>query len=127
MGFIAKFLHEKFPKTTFLPIVHGDTLVAGIAPIGWLFSVGRKVAQNEAGLRAMAPSFDFKNFENFVELQWYGAWVLARQESFPEQWDTFVAGASSEIHFAPLEINRQNLLREGYPGDRVFVVGQQHS
>ena len=37
-----------------LPIVHGDTLVAGIAPLAWVFGMGQKVAQNEAGLRSRA-------------------------------------------------------------------------
>ncbi len=121
-GFVARLLKKRFPKTTFVPVVHGDTQSAGIFPIGWMLGVARKVAQNEAGLRGMSPEFD-KDPGKFVEKQWGGEWKLARQEPFPEQWDTFVAGASSEIHFAPLKINKQNLIREGYPEDRIFVVG----
>ena len=45
----------QFPSVRVLPIVHGDTLVAGIAPLSWAYGLGQKVAQNEAGLRSMAP------------------------------------------------------------------------
>jgi UDP-N-acetylglucosamine 2-epimerase len=121
-GKIARELKGRFPKTTFVPIVHGDTQSAGIFPIGWMFGTAQKVAQNEAGLRSMAPEFD-KDPARFVDKQWKGEWKLARQEPFPEQWDTFVAGACSELHFAPLDINRDNLVQEGYPADRVFTVG----
>ncbi len=121
-GGVAKYLRTRFPKTQFVPVVHGDTIGAGIFPIGWMFGSGKKVAQNEAGLRGMSPPFS-TDPEKYIELQREGEWKLARQEPFPEQWDTFVAGASSELHFAPTELNRQHLLREGYPGDRIFVVG----
>jgi len=121
-GFAARTLKDLSPKTTFIPVVHGDTLAAGIFPIGWMFATGKKVAQNEAGLRGMAPKFS-KNVEAFIENQWENKWELSRQEPFPEQWDTFVAGASSELHFAPLQVNKDHLVREGTPRDRVFVVG----
>ena len=51
----GKIFKEKFPGRTILPVVHGDTLVAGITPLSWLFGLGQKVAQNEAGLRSMSP------------------------------------------------------------------------
>ena len=44
----------KFPSVSVVPIVHSDTLVAGIAPLAWAFGLGQKVAQNEAKLRSMA-------------------------------------------------------------------------
>lgn len=121
-GEVSRILKENFPKTTFVPIVHGDTQSAGIFPIGWMFGVAQKVAQNEAGLRSMTTGFS-KDPATFVENQWEGEWKPARQEPFPEQWDTFVAGASSELHFAPLEINKKNLVQEGYSDDRIFTVG----
>ncbi len=122
-GFVGRYLKKEFPKTKFLPIVHGDTLAAGIFPIGWMLGTAQKVAQNEAGLRGMSPKLDLSSPANFFEKQWYGEWHLSRQEPFPEQWDTFVAGASSEIHFTPLPLNREHLIREGYPSDRIFTVG----
>jgi UDP-N-acetylglucosamine 2-epimerase len=32
-----------------------SSVVAGIAPLAWVFGMGQKVAQNEAGLRSMSP------------------------------------------------------------------------
>ncbi|MBI2547253.1 MAG: UDP-N-acetylglucosamine 2-epimerase [Candidatus Aenigmarchaeota archaeon] len=129
IGWFGKYLKQNWPGVTVLPVVHGDTLVAAVAPIGWMFSRNEKVAQNEAGLRAMAPN-SMKNIsekpvnvEKFINDQWYGDWHILRNEPFPEQWDTFVSGAGSEFLFAPTELNQEHLLREGYPSDRVFVVG----
>jgi len=123
MGWVARQLKESYPDTTFVPMVHGDTLVAGMAPIGWMFGRGEKVAQNEAGLRGMAPKKFSENPEEYANHQWEGEWVMARQEPFPEQWDTFTAGAGCEFHFAPVELNRKHLITEGYPEDRIFTVG----
>ena len=123
MGFVSRYLRENFPKILFIPIVHGDTLVAGMAPIGWMFGRGEKVAQNEAGLRGMAPKSFSKDPETYINNQWSGEWVMSRQEPFPEQWDTFTAGAGAEFQFAPTELNKTHLLNEGNPEDRIFVVG----
>lgn len=60
--------------------------------------------------------------------QWEGNWSLNRTETFPEQYDTFVGSAASLYHFSPTEVNRDHLVREGYPesvagDDRIPVVG----
>jgi len=78
-----------------LPVVHGDTIVAGIAPLAWVFGVGQKVAQNEAGLRSMSPVVmknitRYKNptksvIEKLVSSQLYGDWFIARDEPFPNK------------------------------------------
>ncbi|MBR9679494.1 MAG: UDP-N-acetyl glucosamine 2-epimerase [Candidatus Altiarchaeota archaeon] len=124
MGAVGKWLKTQYPETKFVPIVHGDTLAAGIAPIGWNFATGDMAIQNEAGLRGMAPkNMNFTDFDKMIEAQWTGDWCISRQEPFPEQWDTFVCGASAGIGFPPLEINKQHLIREGCPDDKLFVVG----
>ena len=115
--------------TTVLPVVHGDTHAAGIFPQAWLFATNQRVAHNEAGLRGMAPEYD--NVEDPAALardQWTGEWSIERSEPFPEQYDTFVGSAASLYHFAPVELNRQHLLDEGYPDavagrERIPVVG----
>jgi UDP-N-acetylglucosamine 2-epimerase (non-hydrolysing) len=116
-----------------LPIVHGDTIVAGIAPLAWVFGVGQKVAQNEAGLRSMSPT-EMKNvtrlkepsrsvIEKFVASQLYGNWFIARDEPFPEQIDTWICSAGTQYFFAPTSLNKDNLIREGYPAEYVHTVG----
>ena len=116
-----------------LPIVHGDTLVAGIGAIGWALGTGQKVGQNEAGLRSMSPEamrririsgVPSKNeVEKFVDAQLNGKWFLAREEPFPEQLSTWVSSAGTKYFFAPTKLNRDNLVREGYPEEDIFQVG----
>jgi UDP-N-acetylglucosamine 2-epimerase (non-hydrolysing) len=130
LGTFGRYLKKNFNQSV-LPLVHGDTLVAGVAPLAWVFSLGQKVAQNEAGLRAMTPEnikrVKFKptekNIENFIQDQFYGKWFLMREEPFPEQIDTWICAAGTEYYFAPTSLNEQNLLREGYPEDRIYTVG----
>ena len=116
-----------------LPIVHGDTLVAGIAPLAWVFGMGQKVGQNEAGLRSMSPEVmkHLKIFqepsksivEKFIEGQFEGKWFLAREEPFPEQIDTWICSAGTQYFFAPTKLNKDNLIREGYPKEFIHIVG----
>ena len=116
-----------------LPIVHGDTLVAGIAPLAWVFGMGQKVGQNEAGLRSMSPEI-MKNLkicedparltiEKFINAQFEGKWFFAREEPFPEQIDTWICSAGTQYFFAPTRLNKDNLVREGYPEEFIHVVG----
>ena len=109
--------------TTVLPIVHGDTHAAGIFPQAWMFATNQRVAHNEAGLRGMAPEYTrLDRPETLVADQWDGEWHIERSEPFPEQYDTFVGSAASLYQFAPVELNRDHLLSEGYPES---VAGQQ--
>lgn len=85
---------QNYPSTQIFSIVRRDTLVAGIAPLAWVFGVGQKVAQNEAGLRSMAPLSirelhvnsdpTTDEIEKFADSQLNGKWFLAREEPFPE-------------------------------------------
>jgi UDP-N-acetylglucosamine 2-epimerase (non-hydrolysing) len=44
-------------------------------------------------------------------------------DPFPEEMNRVLAGRLASIHFAPTAGARDNLLREGVPGDRVHVTG----
>jgi len=44
-GTFGKMCKRAFPDITLFPVVHGDTLVAGISPLSWAFGLGQKVAQ----------------------------------------------------------------------------------
>ena len=61
--------------------------------------------------------------DEFMWRQWQGDWQLMRTEPFPEQWDTYVSAAGCEHHMAPVELNRQHLLREGYPSEHIHLIG----
>jgi UDP-N-acetylglucosamine 2-epimerase len=132
-GSFGRYCRKNFGTESLLPIVHGDTLVAGIAPLAWVFGMGQKVGQNEAGLRSMSPEAIKKlkagkdpskaDVRKFVSSQFDGKWFLAREEPFPEQIDTWICSAGTQFFFAPTKLNRDNLVREGYPEDFVHVVG----
>ena len=133
-GSFGRYLKKNFGNfSQMLPIVHGDTLVAGIAPLAWVFGMGQKVAQNEAGLRSMSPeSIKYlkvnedptkSSVEKFVDSQFEGRWFLAREEPFPEQIDTWICSAGTQFFFAPTQLNKDNLVREGYPEEFIHVVG----
>jgi UDP-N-acetylglucosamine 2-epimerase len=133
-GSFGRYCKRKFGVgSRLLPIVHGDTLVAGIAPLAWVFGMGQKVGQNEAGLRSMSPEAMKKLkisqdpsktvVENFIRAQLEGKWFLTREEPFPEQIDTWICSAGTKYFFAPTKLNKQNLIREGYPKESIHIVG----
>ena len=80
-------------------IVQGDTTTAALAALG-AFYQRAKVAHVEAGLRS------------------YDKW-----QPFPEEINRRVAGVIADLHFAPTEQSRKNLLREGVPESNVLVTG----
>lgn len=80
-------------------LVHGDTsttFAAALAAFYQQISVGHV----EAGLR----TFD-------------------KYSPFPEEMNRVLTSHITEMHFAPTERNRQNLLREGVSFENVFVTG----
>ena len=125
---VANWLKANWPDVAVVPVVNGDTILCPIIPAAWMFSRGEKSIQNEAGLRSMSPVIfegmsDEIAMPEFMEGQWDGRWRLMRTEPFPEQWDTYVSAAGCEHHMAPVELNRQHLLREGYPEDHIYLTG----
>ncbi len=80
-------------------LVQGDTTTVMTAALAAFYN-GIKVGHVEAGLR----SFD-------------------RLNPFPEEINRRIAGCIADIHFAPTEGARQNLLREGVRSEDIFVAG----
>jgi UDP-N-acetylglucosamine 2-epimerase (non-hydrolysing) len=79
-------------------LTHGDTLTSLFISIASSLSL-MPVGHVEAGLRT-------------------NSW-----EPFPDQICTRSVDACSAIYFAPTSKNKENLLSEGFPADRIFVVG----
>ena len=46
-----------------------------------------------------------------------------RYDPFPEEINRRLTGALAELHFAPTDQARENLLREGIPAERIYSVG----
>jgi UDP-N-acetylglucosamine 2-epimerase len=132
-GFFGRYLKNHFSDKGILPIVHGDTLVAGIATLSWVFGLGQKVGQNESGLRSMSPSHivniktnkvpSNSTVEKFVINQLTAKWFLTREEPFPEQIDTWICSSGTKFFFVPTRLNKEHLVREGYPKEDIHIVG----
>lgn len=80
-------------------LVQGDTTTVAAAALAAYYN-RVKVAHIEAGLRT------------------HDKW-----QPFPEEINRRVIGAISDLHFAPTEKARQNLLSEGVPSGRIVVTG----
>ena len=80
-------------------LIQGDTTTVMTAALAGFYN-GIKVGHVEAGLR----SFD-------------------RANPFPEEVNRHIAGWLADIHFAPTQLSRQNLLREGVRKENIFVTG----
>lgn len=50
-------------------------------------------------------------------------WERGSLEPYPEQFCTRSSEAASGIHLAPVELDREFMVSEGFPEDRIFVVG----
>lgn len=80
-------------------LVQGDTTTAAVASLA-AFYAGAQVGHVEAGLRSGEP-----------------------REPFPEEINRRVAGAIADLHFAPTEGAKANLLREGVRAETILVTG----
>ena len=80
-------------------LVHGDTATSTAAALAAYFS-GCRVAHVEAGLRT------------------YNKW-----SPFPEEINRQLTGRLADLHFAPTEVSRANLLQEAIPEADIFITG----
>jgi UDP-N-acetylglucosamine 2-epimerase (non-hydrolysing) len=80
-------------------LVQGDTTTVAAASLA-AFYARAKVGHVEAGLR-----------------------TGDKWQPFPEETNRRVAGSIADLHFAPTQVSRQNLLREGISDERILVTG----
>ena len=80
-------------------LVQGDTTTVAAASVAAFYARAR-VGHVEAGLR-----------------------TGDKWQPFPEEINRRVAGCIADLHFAPTERARRNLLREGIPEDRILITG----
>jgi UDP-N-acetylglucosamine 2-epimerase len=96
LGALARCFAELAPD---LVLVQGDTSTVLAAVLAATLQ-GIEVGHVEAGLR----SGDLAN-------------------PFPEELNRRVATCAATLHFAPTELSRRNLLREGVPAERIILTG----
>ncbi len=46
-----------------------------------------------------------------------------KRQPFPEEINRRIAAVTADLHFTPTQLSRENLLREGVPGNRILVTG----
>jgi UDP-N-acetylglucosamine 2-epimerase len=80
-------------------LVHGDTTTTFASALA-AFYAQKKVGHVEAGLR----TYD-------------------KYSPYPEEMNRVMTGHLAEMHFAPTERNRQNLLKEAIASEKIFVTG----
>lgn len=80
-------------------LVHGDTTTTMAATLAAFYTKTR-VGHVEAGLRT---------YDKFAP--------------FPEEINRKVTGTVADLHFAPTELSRNNLIREGVPAESIFITG----
>jgi UDP-N-acetylglucosamine 2-epimerase (non-hydrolysing) len=87
---------------TFSPdfvLVHGDTTTSMAVSLASFYS-GAKIGHVEAGLR-----------------------TFNKTSPFPEEMNRSLTGRMADIHFAPTETSKNNLLKEGIDPNLIFVTG----
>jgi len=114
--------------------VHGDTTTAMAGAVG-AFSAGHGLVHVEAGLRTLSPrpsvltawieglrdgTLDWETYATQTSDR--GTYERGSREPSPEQFNTRVADAGSHLHAAPVELNREYLLDEGYAPQSIDVV-----
>ncbi len=117
---------------TVIPYVHGDTTTAMAASNAGFCHMMSSV-HVEAGIRTLTPDFmkfkkgwkwtadDVQKWRSFLMVR--SNWLRGSQEPYPEQFNTRASEAATGLHLAPVELDREFLRSEGFPEDRIVVVG----
>ena len=128
LGYVIGELKER--GKIVIPYVHGDTTTAMAASnAGWCHRFAS--VHVEAGIRTLTPKFaEFGLGENGFDCDAWRTfqmdrnnWERGSQEPFPEQFNTRCSEAATGVHLAPVELDREFMLGEGFCDDRIFVVG----
>ena len=115
-----------------IPYVHGDTTTA-MAASNAGFCHAFSSVHVEAGIRTLTPDYensplpilnsqsDVSAWRNYLMDK--NNWRRGSLEPYPEQFNTRCSECATGIHLAPVELDREFMLGEGFPEDRIFVVG----
>ncbi|UII31849.1 UDP-N-acetylglucosamine 2-epimerase [Fulvivirga ulvae] len=111
-----------------IPVVSGDTSTAGLVPVFWYLQEGGTSIHVEAGLRSYYPDVDWSSdVEEVLAMQSTCEWKMIKDAPFPEGFDTRIASVGCQLLFAPEEVNRQNLINEGYCTSSIQLSGSLSS
>jgi len=94
---------------------HLDPVIREIGP-DWILAQGDTTTVMATALLA------YYNLVRFGHVE-AGLRTGDKWQPFPEEINRKVAGTVADLHFAPTEWSRQNLLREGIPDQQIVVTG----
>lgn len=96
-------------------LTHLDPVLADIQP-DWILIQGDTTTVASAALLAYYHQIKVGHVEA-------GLRTGDKFQPFPEEVNRQIAGVIADLHFAPTEQSRQNLLRENIPAERIVVTG----
>lgn len=112
-----------------IPYVHGDTTTA-MAASNAGYSHGFASVHVEAGIRTLTPNYKkFGTWKDIDVAAWReflmdrNNWERGSQEPYPEQFNTRCSETATGVHLAPVELDREFMVSEGFDPNRIFVVG----
>jgi UDP-N-acetylglucosamine 2-epimerase (non-hydrolysing) len=106
---------QSLPETTAAIFTHLDPVLKSLKP-DWVLAQGDTTTVVSAALLAYYNRVRFGHVE--AGLRTGDKW-----QPFPEEVNRMVAGVIADLHFAPTEWSRQNLLKENVPAERIVVTG----
>jgi UDP-N-acetylglucosamine 2-epimerase (non-hydrolysing) len=107
--------NQTLPKLTASILTALDPVIADIQP-DWIIAQGDTTTVMCASLLAYYHRLRFGHVE--AGLRTHNKW-----EPFPEEINRRIAGITADLHFAPTQHSRQNLLAEGIEDWRIAVTG----
>lgn len=106
---------QSLAQITAAIFTHLDPVLKDIKP-DWILAQGDTTTVMATALLAYYNQVKFGHIEA-------GLRTGDKFQPFPEEINRRVAGVAADLHFAPTEWSKQNLLREDVPVEHIFVTG----
>lgn len=106
---------QSLAQITAAIFTHLDPVIKSVRP-DWILAQGDTTTVMSTALLAYYNHIRFGHVE--AGLRTGDKW-----QPFPEELNRIVAGVAADLHFAPTEWSRQNLLRENIPAEKIIVTG----
>lgn len=107
--------NQTLAQITAAIFTHLDPVIRDVQP-DWILSQGDTTTVMATALLAYYHRVQFGHVEA-------GLRTGNKFQPFPEEINRMVAGVVADLHFAPTEWARQNLLKENVPPERIVVTG----
>ncbi len=107
--------NQSLAELTATIFTHLDPVLADVKP-DWILVQGDTTTVMAAALAAFYRGIRVGHVEA-------GLRTANKWQPFPEEINRRVASVAADLHFAPTEWSRQNLLRENIPAEQIIVTG----